>query len=182
MPPHPSNPSKPPHLTLLQRREIEARIAGPLIRGFAETFGAGPTLEVVRKVIGELARTSGAELAEALGDNSLRAFAEGLERWKEGGALELEILPTGENRLEFDVTRCQYAEMYRALGLADLGASLSCQRDFALIEGFNTEVTLTRSQTLMEGASHCDFRFRRSEDREDAPVLKSRARDDDPVD
>ena len=51
--------------------------------------------------------------------------------------------------------------MYRALGLADLGASLSCQRDFALAEGFSPEIELTRTQTLMGGASFCDFRFRR---------------------
>jgi hypothetical protein len=44
--------------------------------------------------------------------------------------------------------------------MADLGASLSCCRDFALIEGVNPAVTLTRTQTIMEGASHCDFRFR----------------------
>jgi hypothetical protein len=50
--------------------------------------------------------------------------------------------------------------MYRALDLADLGSSLSCQRDFALSEGFNPEIQLTRTQTLMEGAACCDFRFR----------------------
>ncbi len=51
--------------------------------------------------------------------------------------------------------------MYRALGLEDLGFSLSCCRDFAVIEGFNPELTLDRTQTLMEGAPCCDFRFRR---------------------
>ena len=43
---------------------------------------------------------------------------------------------------------------------ADLGASLSCQRDFSLVEGFNPAIRLTRTQTLMEGAPFCDFRFR----------------------
>ena len=63
-------------------------------------------------------------------------------------------------KLSFNVTRCRYAEMYRALGLADLGGSLSCQRDFALAQGFNPAIQLDRTQTIMEGASHCDFRFR----------------------
>jgi hypothetical protein len=49
------------------------------------------------------------------------------------------------------------------LGLADLGASLSCQRDFALAQGFNTAIHLTRTQTIMEGARHCDFRFQLGE-------------------
>ena len=74
--------------------------------------------------------------------------------------LEIEMLEKTPQRLSFNVVRCRYAEMYRSLGLADLGASLSCQRDFALSEGFNPEIQLTRTQTLMEGAAYCDFRFR----------------------
>ncbi len=50
--------------------------------------------------------------------------------------------------------------MYRALGLSDLGGSLSCQRDYALAQGFNPAIELTRTQTIMEGAPFCDFRFR----------------------
>jgi hypothetical protein len=49
--------------------------------------------------------------------------------------------------------------MYRALGVPELGALLSCNRDYSLIEGFNPEVTLTRTQTIMQGAPCCDFRF-----------------------
>jgi len=152
-----------PSLTLLEQREIEAKVVGPLIRGFAVEVGPDRALEVVRGVISGLAREGGAELARRLGDASLEAFASGLDRWSEGGALEIDVLERSPERLSFNVTRCKYAEMYRALGLADLGGSLSCQRDFALVEGFNPGITLTRTQTLMEGASHCDFRFRAGE-------------------
>jgi len=150
----------PPGLTLLQQREIEARIVGPLIRAFLAELGEEKTLAVVRSVIMRLARESGADLARRLGDASLEAFSGSLERWREGGALEIEILERSPERLAFNVTRCRYAEMYRALGLADLGASLSCQRDFSLVEGFNPEIELTRTQTIMGGADHCDFRIR----------------------
>ena len=154
--------SKPegPSLTLLQQREIEARVVGPLIRGFAAELGPEKALEVVRGVIVNLAHEAGADLARRLGEASLEAFAGGLDRWSEGGALEIDVLERSPERLSFNVTRCKYAEMYRALGLADLGGSLSCRRDFAMIEGFNPDITLERTQTLMEGASHCDFRFR----------------------
>jgi hypothetical protein len=64
-----------------------------------------------------------------------------------------------EERFSFNVTRCRYAEMYRAPGVPELGALLSCNRDYSLIEGFNPDVTLTRTQTIMQGASCCDFRF-----------------------
>jgi hypothetical protein len=159
----PEDPSPTPagavRLPLLQQREVEARIVGPLIRAFCDELGVDRTLEVVRGVISDLARRSGTDLARAAGEASLTAFAAALDRWKEGGALEIELLEASPERLSFNVTRCRYAEMYRALGLEDLGASLSCQRDFALIEGFNPDVRLTRTQTIMGGASHCDFRF-----------------------
>lgn len=148
-------------LTLLERREIEARIVGPLLRGFIDEFGRERTLAVVRRVIADLARQTGADLARLLGDVSLAAFASILDQWRAGGALEIELLRLDPDHLDFNVTRCRFAEMYRALGLEDLGFSLSCCRDFAVIEGFNPELTLDRTQTLMEGAPCCDFRFRR---------------------
>ncbi len=152
-----------PRLPLLRQREIEARIVGPLIRAFAAELGHDRAIAIVRDVITGLARDGGAELARSIRESTLEAFAGSLDRWREGGALEIELLEQSPERLSFNVVRCKYAEMYRALGLEDLGGSLSCQRDFALAEGFNPEIELTRTQTLMEGAPYCDFRFRMRE-------------------
>jgi hypothetical protein len=148
-----------PALPLLDQRELEARIVGPLIRAFAAEIGEERALVIVREVISGLARQSGGELAQVLGERTLDAFAQSLGRWRENGALEIEVLEQSPRQLSFNVTRCRYAEMYRALGMADLGSSLSCQRDFALAEGFNSEIRLTRTQTIMGGAPFCDFRF-----------------------
>lgn len=49
--------------------------------------------------------------------------------------------------------------MYRALGVPELGALFSCNRDYALINGFNPAASLERTQTIMQGATHCDFRY-----------------------
>jgi L-2-amino-thiazoline-4-carboxylic acid hydrolase len=157
-------PPETPPIPLLQRREIEAKIVGPLIRGFVEAMGRDAAVEVVRQVITGLARDGGADLAARLGDASLTTFAQALDLWREGGALEIDLLEQAPERLSFNVTRCRYAELYLALGLADLGGTLSCQRDFALIQGFNPAIRLERTQTIMEGASHCDFRFRSDAD------------------
>jgi hypothetical protein len=158
--PGPDPPATPPRLTLLHQREVEAGIAGPLIRAMIAEFGEERALRLVRGVISDLARTAGADLARRLGATTLEVFAQALDRWKEAGALEIDLLEQDADHLSFNVTRCRYAEMYRALGLGDLGFSLSCQRDFSLIEGFNPDIALTRTQTLMEGAPFCDFRFR----------------------
>ena len=153
-------PDSEPGISLLRRREIEARIVGPLIRAVRDEIGDERALNLLRAVIADLARQAGAELARELGEATLSAFAGSLDRWCEGGALEIDMLERSPERLDFNVTRCRYAEMYRALGLADLGSSLSCCRDFALVEGFDPSIRLIRTQTLMEGAPFCDFRFR----------------------
>jgi len=147
-------------ITLLERREIEAAIVGPLMRAFIARFGEDACREVLAEVIQSLARSSGEALAESLGRNDLEAFAGTIETWTAGGALGLNLLDSGPETLSFDVTRCRYAEMYRRLGLEDLGATLSCLRDFELVAGFNEDIELVRTQTLMQGTSHCDFRFR----------------------
>jgi hypothetical protein len=124
-----------------------------------QRFGEEPAAEVLAEVVRELARKSGSELAKKLGDSGLRAFATNLATWTAGDALRLEVIENTDDKLSFNVTRCQYAEMYRRLGLEDLGGTLSCLRDFELASGFNPSIRLVRTQTLMEGASHCDFRF-----------------------
>ena len=52
------------------------------------------------------------------------------------------------------------AETYRAMGLGEIGDILSCNRDGAFCEGSDPRIALTRTQTIMSGASHCDFRYR----------------------
>ena len=50
--------------------------------------------------------------------------------------------------------------MYKEHGLEEFGYLLSCGRDFDLLAGFNPNIEFTRTQTIMEGAAYCDFRFK----------------------
>ena len=145
---------------VLKRREIEARILAPLINAFAAEFGRERVIGIAKRVIVEIARRQGKALADQLGGNSLAHFVSGKDPWVKGNALEIEVLEARETTYSFNVTRCRYAEMYRALGIPELGAVLSCGRDFALGEGFSPDLKLTRTQTIMEGAPYCDFRYR----------------------
>lgn len=150
---------------VLTRRAIEARILAPVIRAMAAEFGTERVHAILRGVITDIARRQGAALAGRCDGTSLPEFAGTLAEWKADGALEMEVLEQDDRHLSYNVTRCRYAEMYRELGVPDLGAILSCGRDAALIEGFNPLVQLTRTQTLLGGASHCDFRYRLEEPR-----------------
>jgi predicted ArsR family transcriptional regulator len=144
---------------VLTRREIEARILAPVIDALGRRFGRAEVIDTVREVIVSIARDQGRALAESAGDRSLGGFAATLEPWTRDDALRMEVREAGDERLSFDVTRCRYAEMYRELGIPELGAVLSCNRDAALIEGFNPRVRFERTQTIMQGAPCCDFRY-----------------------
>ena len=143
---------------VLLRREVEARMLAPVIDALGEEFGRDKVVEIVSKTIVELARQQGADLADQLGDD-VAAFQESLKYWTQNDALKIDVLATTDTQLEFNVTRCRYAEMYRALGIAELGKTLSCNRDYALIEGFNPDASLTRDQTILSGADCCTFRY-----------------------
>ena len=144
---------------VLKRREIEARLLAPLIAALGEEFGRERVIEVVRRTIVDIARQQGSALAESGGGCTLAHFAATLEAWKMDDALSIEVLEQGEVVFSFNVTCCRYAEMYQALGIPELGGLLSCNRDGALIQGFNPQVGFTRSQTIMEEAPFCDFRY-----------------------
>ena len=157
-----STPMPPDNLNeigVLKRREIEARVLMPVLEALGAKFGREQVFETARNVIIDVARAQGKELAGRMGGDSLGHFATALEDWKKGDAYRMDVLEQTEEKFSFNVTRCRYAEMYRALGIPEVGALLSCNRDFSLVEGFNPAVKLTRTQTVMEGASHCDFRF-----------------------
>lgn len=158
-----SNPSAPPdrlnEVGVLTRREIEARLVAPLVEAFAQEFGRERVLEITRQTIIRIAREQGAQLSAGMGGCTLAHFAASLDAWKKDDALQIEVLEQTEERFSFNVTGCRYAEMYRLLGIAELGSVLSCNRDSALIEGFNPQISLNRTQTIMAGALFCDFRY-----------------------
>ena len=159
-----TQPDRLNEIGVLTRREIEARLLIPLVEALAEEFGRERVVEIVRQTIIRIAREQGAQLKESTGGSSLAHFAASLEAWKKGDALQMEVLEQTQERFSFNVTRCRYAEMYQALGIPELGSVLSCNRDYALVEGFNPEIDLTRTQTIMEGADLCDFCFEQLDD------------------
>jgi L-2-amino-thiazoline-4-carboxylic acid hydrolase len=54
------------------------------------------------------------------------------------------------------LSRCDDAVFFTSLGLTELVVLFHCNRDFAMVEGFNPRSRCT--QTIMPGARRCDFR------------------------
>lgn len=149
-----------PNITHLERRKIEAGVLIPMVQAFQRAIGKERANEIAREVIIELARKDGARWGQQFG-HDLSAMEKVSEVWAAGGSLGIEPVGKAEDRLDFNVTRCQYAEFYKQLGLPELGYLFHCNRDFAMVQGFSPDLELKRTQTIMEGARHCDFRFAR---------------------
>ena len=90
-----------------------------------------------------------------------KVMASAFTTFARGDALDYGIIEQSEDAFEIDVTGCRYAEFYKELDEPELGFLLVCSADFSTAEGFGPDIKLTRTQTIMQGASHCDFRYRR---------------------
>jgi hypothetical protein len=77
-----------------------------------------------------------------------------------GREVEVEILRHDEEALDMDVTRCRFAEFFRALGEPELGALLICDADLDIAAVGEGAVSLDRAQTIMQGAPSCTFRYK----------------------
>ena len=148
-------------LPIIELRRIEANIIKPIYEEMAAELGEEKARRILGAAIRKNAIEQGRTLAAASGEPAgIAGFAKLLERWTANDALRMEVLEQDDDRFDFNVVRCRYSEMYREIGLGDLGALLSCNRDGAFCEGYDARLELSRTQTIMSGASHCNFRYR----------------------
>jgi hypothetical protein len=144
----------------LLRREIQAPVAAGLIREFAGVLGYDKAIDIAAAAIRKDAMAAGRSMREKYPGLVIPALGQIVQEvWAADGAMTVQMLEETDRRLSFDVTHCQYAELYDRLGVKDLGFCLSCNRDEAFAQGFYPGLKLIRTRTIMEGAPRCDFRF-----------------------
>ncbi|MBB5222901.1 hypothetical protein HNP73_002848 [Amaricoccus macauensis] len=151
-------------LPIIERRRIEAQILKNVHEVIEARSGTEEADAVIGAAVSQSAIQQGKSFAETLDHApNLRDMADIMPNWTAGGSLEIDVLHADDEQLDFNVTRCRYAEMYREMGLGRIGHLLSCNRDGDFCIGYNPAMKLTRTQTIMKGASHCDFRYRMEE-------------------
>lgn len=152
-------------IPVLEKRRLQAEVIGPIFAEMVAEVGRARAERILDRAIRKAAVAEGTAFRERVpeGIGPMEGFTGIFELWTRGGALEIEVQAADANRFDFDVTRCRYAEMYRAMGLGDIGHLLSCNRDGAFVEGFSPELALDRAQTIMGGASRCTFHYRRQD-------------------
>ena len=150
-------------VSVLQQAKIQARVLVPLVKALQAELGEEQANAIVRKALRDLYRRYGEEFWRAKKEESLgKAMTSAFATFARDDALDFEVKEQSQDAFDIDVRRCRYAEFYNALGEPELGFLLICSADYLMAEGFGPEIKLTRTQTIMQGASHCDFRYRRS--------------------
>ncbi|GAB7528405.1 hypothetical protein PS3A_08130 [Pseudomonas sp. 3A(2025)] len=148
-------------LGILARRRIEAEIIKPIYEILVREYGKQQAQVVIGEAVSQAAVKAGQYFAEREPNGpDLAGFVALQTLWEQDDALKVEIIASDATHYDYDVHRCRYAEMYREMGLGEIGHLLSCNRDELFIVGYDPNVELTRTQTLMQGDSHCNFRYK----------------------
>ena len=107
--------------SMLEKRRVEAE----MVRDFYEVLCArmpkDEAQDIIREAVASSAIRQGAEYRDAVGhEPDLEDFASHSDAWDADDALERVILHRAPERLEYNITRCEYAAMYKAMGLGEM--------------------------------------------------------------
>ena len=77
--------------------------------------------------------------------------------------VEREVVTDSDTEYGHDITGRQFADYFRSIGEPEIGALMTCSVDFAAEALIRPDWAFQRTQTRMQGASHCHFRWRKVE-------------------
>ncbi len=123
-------------------------------RFLEEEYGAG-ALEALARWKDDKNRERWREIAEETGRND----PEYLFRLFTDRVHDYDVVRKERNALEVVVTRCAHAENFRRFNATDVGMKMICMGDYAVVQGFNPEISFRRPKTLMGGDECCHFIF-----------------------
>lgn len=151
-----------PRVSLLDKTKIQAQVLVPVLRALRAELGNDKANGIVKQALRDWSQQLFAAIGEGIEGSPRRKWATMQDALADVSLQEVEVEMRRHDKevLEFDVTRCRFAEFFRALGEPELGALLICETDFDIASASEGEVTLDRSQTIMQGAPSCTFRYK----------------------
>jgi hypothetical protein len=113
-------PSDPAEIPTLTKRRLQAQVIGPIYREMVAAIGEEQASAILEAAIRKAAIAEGREFARRApgGVTSMADFIKLYELWTADGGLEMKVLEASDERFDFDVVRCRYAETYREMGWA----------------------------------------------------------------
>jgi predicted ArsR family transcriptional regulator len=152
-------------IPVIEQAKIQAQVLVPLIQTLQAELGEARANALVRRALADHYRRLGEQWRRSKGGTDLgETMASAFAAFAAGDALDTQVREQSPDAFALDVTRCRYAEFYKALGVPELGFLLVCTADFPFAEGLGPDIQLTRTQTIMQGATHCDFRYTREKE------------------
>ncbi len=153
----------PARISLLDEVKLQAEVILPVLRALRAELGRPRADAIVGDALRQWARDLYHRIGEAKPGTPREkwdaVWAEDM-RPRIGDAVEREMLRDDGTAREYNITRCQYAEFFRRLGEPELGGILLCDSDFHIADVGGANVEFKRTQTIMQGAPYCDFRYR----------------------
>jgi hypothetical protein len=151
-----------PKLSLLEKTRIQAQVLVPVISALRSELGREKADAIVTKALRGWSKQLFAAIGDGVDGSPRRKWATIQSAWAEISLRDVtvEMHRHDNEALEFDITHCRFAEFFRALGEPELGALLVCEGDFDIAAAGNGDVSLTRDQTIMQGAPSCTFRYK----------------------
>ena len=151
-----------PNISMLDKTRIQAQVLVPVMRALRAELGREKADAIVSAALRDWSSQLFAAIGNGIEGSPRRKFAAMTNALNEVTLPEVsfEMHRHDKEALEFDVTSCRFAEFFRALGEPELGALLVCQTDVDIAAAGGSDVSFSRSQTIMQGGSCCTFRYK----------------------
>lgn len=139
---------------ILEAIKIQARAVIPIVKALESEVGRERALGIV-----------GSAIANDYAKWQSRRIQTRNQHPRSGDAatmfpVETQVVEDTAATFGVNMTKCQFAEYFRSIGEPEIGALLTCGVDFANEATQRPDWKFTRTQTLMNGAPFCDFRWR----------------------
>ena len=142
---------------ILKAIKTQSKLVIPIVKALEEELGREPAHRIVGDAIAksyaEFRRHRGFELDSHPGAE------------REGGSafpITSDVVDDTASTYGFNVKTCEFADYFRSIGEPEIGALMTCGVDYAAEELVRPSWMFERTQTLMQGAAHCDFRWKKS--------------------
>ena len=144
---------------LLAKTKAQAEVLIPLLKALRAEIGQVRADKLVVDALSGWAASLGREIRDGFEGAPLQKLRQAIESCDESGLQQNEFLVETADRLDYNITSCRVADFYRSLGLGDMGFLLVCRLDDSVMPALDPRIEMTRERTIMQGASHCEFRM-----------------------
>jgi predicted ArsR family transcriptional regulator len=131
-----------------------------IAREAAETLGDEQGRALVSSAIYKLGRDRGRRIRERVDAAGLEPTLDNMTKYYDlpiGEGWDATMEPTDEGMVE-TVSYCPLAEVWQELGAEELDM-LYCDIDMGIIEGYNPEIEIARTESLLQSDGRCIYKF-----------------------